>query len=162
MMSVINSRPKRNSVKFFIGGGLIVIAVVIMIISATQNNAEFYMTITELQTANGQYEGENLRVSGAVIGDSINYDPDSEQLFFTIANIPDDETVNAQLDPAQLLHEAVTDPSNPRLNVIYAGAKPEMLRDEAQAIVTGTVDRNGIFLAEELLLKCPSKYQEAP
>jgi cytochrome c-type biogenesis protein CcmE len=35
------------------------------------------------------------------------------------------------------------------------------LRDEAQAIITGHLGTDGIFQAEELLLKCPTKYQEA-
>ncbi len=36
-----------------------------------------------------------------------------------------------------------------------------MLKDEAQAILTGTLQNDGTFLVEELLLKCPSKYEEA-
>jgi cytochrome c-type biogenesis protein CcmE len=36
-----------------------------------------------------------------------------------------------------------------------------MLRHEAQAILTGTLNDEGIFEAEELLLKCPSKYEDA-
>jgi cytochrome c-type biogenesis protein CcmE len=36
-----------------------------------------------------------------------------------------------------------------------------LLRDEAQAIVTGHLGQDGIFRANELLLKCPTKYQEA-
>jgi cytochrome c-type biogenesis protein CcmE len=36
-----------------------------------------------------------------------------------------------------------------------------MLRDEAQAILTGRLNDAGEFIAEELLLKCPSKYEEA-
>jgi cytochrome c-type biogenesis protein CcmE len=35
------------------------------------------------------------------------------------------------------------------------------LRNEAQAIVTGHLGEDGAFRADELLLKCPTKYQEA-
>jgi cytochrome c-type biogenesis protein CcmE len=35
------------------------------------------------------------------------------------------------------------------------------MRDEAQAIMTGRLGSDGIFYAEELLLKCPTKYEEA-
>ncbi|MBG0770098.1 MAG: cytochrome c maturation protein CcmE, partial [Anaerolineaceae bacterium] len=35
------------------------------------------------------------------------------------------------------------------------------LKDEAQAILTGSIQADGTFLAEEILLKCPSKYEEA-
>ncbi len=155
-------RSKQNHLKFIIGGGLILIAVIIMIISATRNTAEFFMTVEELQVSGDQYVGERLRVSGAVLGDSIYYDSASDRLHFAIANIPDEETLNAQENPGMILHEAANNPESPRLDVLYDGAKPEMLKDEAQAIVTGTLDETGLFMAEELLLKCPSKYEEAP
>jgi cytochrome c-type biogenesis protein CcmE len=60
-----------------------------------------------------------------------------------------------------VLHSAVTDPARARLTIIYNGPKPDLLRDEAQAIVTGHLNEEGIFYADELLLKCPTKYQEA-
>jgi cytochrome c-type biogenesis protein CcmE len=156
------ARSKNNRLKYFIGGGLILIAVIIMIISATRNTAEFFMTVEELQASGGQYAGERLRVSGAVLGGSIYYDMESNRLHFTIANIPDEETLNSRENPDLILHEAVNNPENPRLDVIYDGAKPEMLKDEAQAILTGTLNQDGLFMAEELLLKCPSKYEEVP
>jgi cytochrome c-type biogenesis protein CcmE len=53
------------------------------------------------------------------------------------------------------------DTSLNRLPVIYEGVMPDLLRDEAQAIMTGYLDDNGLFHAEELLLKCPTKYEEA-
>ena len=45
--------------------------------------------------------------------------------------------------------------------VVYQGARPDLLNDEAQAVVTGKLGEDGIFYAEELLLKCPTKYEEA-
>jgi cytochrome c-type biogenesis protein CcmE len=151
---------KQSWLKFLIGGGLILIAVIFMVISATRNTAEFFITVEELQASGDQYVGERLRVSGAVLGDSIYYDTGSNQLHFTIANIPDEETLNAQDNPDLILHEAVSNPESPRIDVVYDGAKPEMLKDEAQAILAGTLDESGVFIAEELLLKCPSKYEE--
>jgi cytochrome c-type biogenesis protein CcmE len=43
----------------------------------------------------------------------------------------------------------------------YVGPLPDLLRNEAQAIVTGKLGEDGIFHADELLLKCPTKYEEA-
>ena len=40
-------------------------------------------------------------------------------------------------------------------------AKPDLLRGEAQAIMTGKLGDDGVFYADELLLKCPTKYEEA-
>ena len=60
-----------------------------------------------------------------------------------------------------MLHDAVTDPNRTRLLVVYNGPKPDLLRDEAQAIMTGQIDESGVFYADELLLKCPTKYEDA-
>ncbi len=60
-----------------------------------------------------------------------------------------------------MLADAVADPSRQRVPVLYIGPKPDLLRGEAQAIMTGTLGADGIFYADELLLKCPTKYQEA-
>jgi cytochrome c-type biogenesis protein CcmE len=35
------------------------------------------------------------------------------------------------------------------------------MRNEAQAIMTGHLGDDGVFYADELLLKCPTKYEEA-
>ena len=45
--------------------------------------------------------------------------------------------------------------------MVYIGPKPDLLKDEAQAIMTGHLGADGVFHADELLLKCPTKYQEA-
>jgi cytochrome c-type biogenesis protein CcmE len=105
---------------------------------------------------------KNLRVSGAVVGDTIQYDSNSLTLTFDVAHVPGDM---AQVDDegglAVALHQAVIDPSRSRMKVIYVGPKPDLLRNEAQAIMTGHLGEDGIFYAEELLLKCPTKYEEA-
>ena len=56
---------------------------------------------------------------------------------------------------------AVMDPSRSRMTIKYVGPLPDLLRHEAQAIVTGKLGEDGVFHADELLLKCPTKYEEA-
>ena len=72
---------------------------------------------------------------------------------------------NAELETegglAEALHQAVMDPSRARMKVVYVGPKPDLLRNEAQAIMTGHVAPDGTFYAEELLLKCPTRYEQA-
>jgi cytochrome c-type biogenesis protein CcmE len=103
-----------------------------------------------------------VRVSGAVIGDSIQYDPQALTLSFTIADVPgDNKVIEAQGGLAAVLHAAVIDLNRPRMKVVYSGPKPDLLRDEAQAIMTGHLGTDGVFYADELLLKCPTKYEEA-
>ena len=148
--------------KFLVGGLLIVAAIVYLIISSTQASAQYFMTIGELESKGASVQGRDLRISGAVIGESIRYDPESLELSFMIADIPgDNANIEAQGGLAVVLHEAAIDPNRPRLQVIYSGPKPDLLRNEAQAIVTGNIGEDGIFFANELLLKCPTKYEES-
>jgi len=157
-----STRRKSNRLKFIIGGLLFIAAVIVMIVSVSQATAEFFMTVQELLESEKDLAGQNLRISGAVIGESIVYDPASGWLSFTIAHIPGDEDEIEGLGGlSEVLHQAVNDPDNPRLAVRYEGAAPEMLRDEAQAVLTGTLEADGTFIVEELLLKCPSKYEDA-
>jgi len=60
-----------------------------------------------------------------------------------------------------VLHAAVSDPNRSRIQVVYNGPMPDLLKDEAQAIMTGRLGEDGVFYADELLLKCPTKYEEA-
>jgi len=148
--------------KFVIGGILILGAVVFLIWSSTAASAEYFLTIDELNAKGSNIVDKNLRVSGAVIGDSIQYDAPNLTLSFEVADVPAD---NAALETegglAEALHQAVMDPSRARMKVVYVGPKPDLLRNEAQAIMTGHMAADGTFYAEELLLKCPTRYEEA-
>ncbi len=94
------------------------------------------------------------------MGESIQYDPASLNLSFVVAQIPGDHKVIAEMGGmAKVLADAVADPNAPRITIHYTGVKPDLLKDEAQAIVTGSLDAEGVFQATELLMKCPSKYE---
>ena len=150
-------RPKSRSeyLKFLIGAALMLAAVVYLIISGTASGARYFITIDDL-VKNRSYVGQTVRVSGAVLGSSIQYDSKTLTIDFTVANIPQDTT-----DLARTLHLAVIDSSATRVRVhIENQVKPDLLKDEAQAIMTGKMGDDGIFYASELLLKCPSRYQE--
>jgi cytochrome c-type biogenesis protein CcmE len=148
--------------KFIIGGVLILAAVVYLIASSTQASAEYFMTVDELKAKGQEVLGRNLRISGAIIGDTIQYDPKTLTLSFTVAQVPgDNKVIDAQGGLAAVLHQAVIDPERAHLKVVYVGPKPDLLRNEAQAIMTGHLAEDGIFYADELLLKCPTRYEEA-
>ena len=147
--------------KFLIGGLLIVAAVVYLIASSTQASAQYYLTIDELAEKGESVRGRDLKISGAVDGDSIVYEPDTLTLRFTVANVPADlDAIEESGGLAEVLHQAVSDPTARRLQVVYVGVKPDLLRNEAQAILTGRMDDDGVFQASELLLKCPTRYEE--
>ena len=148
--------------KFLLGGLLILAAVVYLIASSTQASAEYFMTIDELKAEGSAAVGKSLRLSGAVIGDTIQYDPQTMTLTFEVAHVPgDNNEIEAQGGLAKVLYDAVNDPARQRVKVVYKGVKPDLLRGEAQAIMSGHIEADGTFYADELLLKCPTRYEEA-
>jgi cytochrome c-type biogenesis protein CcmE len=142
--------------KFLVGGVLILGAIFYLIISGTISGARFFITVDEVVN-NPDYVAHTVKVSGAVIGETIDYDSDKSIITFTIANIPTDFE-----DLATALHDAVIDPDATRMKVIVKDQPmPDLLQHEAQAILTGELGKDGIFYASELLLKCPSRFEES-
>lgn len=146
----------RGRLHFLLAGLLILVAAAWLIISGTATGARFFITVDEL-VDDPAWLGKTVRVSGAVLGPSIHFDPDTLSIAFTMAAIP------AQFDDlAAALRAAVTDPAVTRIEVLVPDQpKPDLLQHEAQAILTGQLGANGVFTATELLLKCPSRFEEA-
>jgi len=148
--------------KFIIGGLFILAAVVYLIVSSTKASAEYFMTVDEIKAKGDAAVGQSTRLSGAVIGDTVKYDSATLELTFDVAQVSGDNAeIEAQGGLAKVLAEAVNDPTRQHISVVYNGPKPDLLRGEAQAIMTGKLGPDGVFYADELLLKCPTKYQEA-
>ena len=146
--------------KFLVGGGLIIAAIAYLVISSTMSGARFFITVEEIAT-NPEYLGQEVRISGAVIGDTILQetqlvsDRQTNVITFTISHIPQ-EFENL----AEALNLSVNDPTAERITVYYEGPMPDLLQHEAQAILTGEMGADGIFYANELLLKCPSRFED--
>ncbi|BCY17767.1 MAG: cytochrome c maturation protein CcmE [Chloroflexi bacterium] len=149
-------------IKIIVGLVVFLAIVIYLIVSSTQATAEYFLTVDEVLAQRNELAGKNIRVSGVVLGDSIHYEPDSLTLSFTIAHIDGD---NAAIEQAgglsAALHDAATDPDRHTINVVYRGVKPDLMKDESQVILTGTLNRSGAFIAKEVLLKCPTKYKQA-
>lgn len=157
-----NQASSGGRAKFIVGGLLIVAAIVYLIVTSTQASAQYFLTVDELADRKGSDIGRDLRVSGAVVGESVVYDPETLTLEFTVAHVPGDNSeIEAQGGLGKVLYDAVNDPGRSRIQVVYIGPKPDLLRHEAQAIMTGELGEDGVFYADELLLKCPTKYEEA-
>ncbi|MGD8456321.1 MAG: cytochrome c maturation protein CcmE [Anaerolineales bacterium] len=149
--------PSRG--KYIVGGVLILAAVVYLIISSTAAGAQFFFTVDELLAEGKVVVGKPARVSGAVIGDTIQYDPNALELRFTVAHLPaDNELLEEEGGLPLALNQAVNDPNRQRMDVVYYGVMPDLLQNEAQAIMSGRLGEDGVFHADELLLKCPTRY----
>ena len=117
--------------KILIGGALVLLAVIYLVITAMRSSTEYYLTIEELH-ARGP-SPRQVRVAGNVVGDSIVWSPRDLRLEFQ-----------------------VTDASG-TLSILYHGARPDMFRDGAQVVLEGRYTEQGVFEADSMLLKCPSK-----
>lgn len=140
-------QPKSNRMKFVAGGVLIVAAIVFLVANAMSGNTQLYKTVGEFYAEQSRLVGHDLRVSGYVVGDSIQFiqiDATTSRLEFDI--------VDDLQNPAQRLHiVAINEPM------------PDLLQHEAQAMVEGRATDGGVFEANQggLFLKCPTRYEEA-
>jgi cytochrome c-type biogenesis protein CcmE len=151
----------KGQTKLIAAGSLIVIAVIYLIVSSTTATAHYFVTVSELRAKGQAAVGRKMTVSGAVIGDSIKYDASKPTVSFTIAQVPGDpKEVERAGGLAAVLDAAASDPNAPRLDVVYDNIKPDLLQAKAQAIIRGELGSDGRFRADEVLLKCPSKYQQ--
>ena len=150
-----------GNAKLIIASLLIISAVAYLIVSSTGSSAHYFLTIEELQAMGDEVFGRNLTVSGAVLGETIFYDVSQPRLTFTVVQMPGDPKAVEQAGGlATVLHRAVNDPDAPRLEVVYEDVKPDLLQHEAQAIMRGQLQSDGRFYADEVLLKCPTRYEE--
>lgn len=142
--------------RFLIGGVIMLVAIGFLILNGTLNNAQYFITVDEL-ISRPELVGQTVRVSGAVIGDTIDYEASTLTIRFTMVHIPEQTD-----DLAETLHLAVNDPAAARLDIVVENEPmPDLLQHEAQAILTGRLAEDGTFHADELLLKCPTRYEEA-
>jgi len=140
------SATKSNkSWQFMVGFALIMGAVAFLILGNTLGGAQYFT-----------YIGKTIRISGAVVGETIQYDTNTLDISFTIAHIPESAD-----NVGEALFIAANDTNAVRLQVFVANTvKPDLLRHEAQAILTGYLGDDGVFYANELLLKCPSRFED--
>lgn len=138
--------PRSNRLKFVVGGLFLAAAIVFLVVNAISGNTQLYKTVDEFYAEQDRLMGRDLRVAGWVVGDSVQY----TQIDATTSRLEFDIVDNFQ-NPGKRLHVvALNEP------------KPDLLQDQAQAMVEGHVDANGVFMANPggLMLKCPTRYEE--
>ena len=91
----------------------------------------YYRTPTEVMSQ----PGEHVRVAGSVVAGSIRTDTAAGVVSFQVT---DDTTT---------------------VTIAYEGPKPDTLQDGGQAVAEGALGEDGIFHADTLFAKCPSKFQ---
>ncbi|MBX3080875.1 MAG: cytochrome c maturation protein CcmE [Anaerolineae bacterium] len=149
-----------NRLKFGLVTVVLLSAIAFLMFSGTQFNGRFFITVDDV-LSRPDLVGKSVKISGAVIGDTIKVDPDTQTITFTIAHVTDKlDELEKDGGLAKVLHEAVISPNAKHISVVVRNQpRPDLLQNEAQAILTGKMGEDGVFYADELNLKCPSKYQ---
>jgi cytochrome c-type biogenesis protein CcmE len=140
--------------RFFIGGGLIVLAIGYLIFSSIRTTSEYYLTVTEVAARQSELGGQAIRVAGRVKPGNIAWDPNSLTLKFEIAAIPDVDATGAPVVKPVVASDPVS------FRVVAAGEpKPDMFAPGRDVIVEGRLGPDGAIAATQVMTSCPSKYK---
>lgn len=139
--------------RFFIGVGLIAVAIGYLIFSAIRTTSEYYLTVPEVAARQSELGGQALRVAGRVKPNTINWEPGSLTLKFEIAPIPDVDPSGPPVKPV-----VAADPVSFRV-VSVGEPKPDMFAPGRDVIVEGKLVADGSIAATNVLTSCPSKYK---
>jgi cytochrome c-type biogenesis protein CcmE len=123
-----------KSLKRGIALGVVLVAAGVGIVSlVTGGGVTPYVGFAEARASKG-----NVQVMGEILAEQTNYDTQAGAFSFFITDVNGDQ-----------------------LKVIYDGTKPGNF-DQATSVVCVGKYETDAFYADKLLIKCPSKYQEAP
>lgn len=121
--------------KILTAGVVLVVAVAFLIYNAMGGSAAFYLTVSEINDPSRDLQGQQIKVGGDVVRGSVVRGGIGEELYF-------DVTDGVSTIP-----------------MVYDGDVPDIFAEDVEVIATGTMNADGVFVAEELLTKCPSRFE---
>ena len=127
---------KRARVRLIGVTAIILIAVMAIIFGAGSEDGAYFRQVSEA-LEDPELVGERIRVGGEVVAGS--WDRQSNPMKFDIRE------------------EGV--PDGPTIEVVYSGGVPSTFGDGVVAIVTGTLTEDLIIDSDDMITKCPSKYE---
>lgn len=125
-----------SKTKFIIGGSVVVIVLLVLLATSFSGSTSDSLTIAQVKKL-GDDQVRDSMVAGKIVPDSVDYQTKELHLSF---KIEDDTGI---------------------LPISYHGPQPDMLVDAVEAVVIGKYDpASQVFEADQLQMKCPSKYEE--
>ena len=103
---------------------------------AFQSASAYYLTVGELTAKGADAYDKNLRVNGTLVPSSFERDSSGTLIHFSLTD--GEETISA----------------------VHDGVVPDLFFNEhSEILLEGTYGPEGLFDAEAIIVKCPSKYQ---
>ena len=118
--------------KSYIIGTVVIIAALAVTMFSFKSTLTSYVTINEAKAG-----GQHVQVAGVLVDGSTGYDVDNNLLIFSLKEPAGDEMI-----------------------VHYNKSKPANFENADKIVAVGKYDKTRqVFVANELLVKCPSKYE---
>lgn len=131
-------RGRRSfDIKIIVGGVIILLAVAYLVVAALPSGTAYYITVSELADMGERAQTQQTRVSGNVVPGTIVRSAESQDVRFQV----EDESG--------------------RLTVVYAGVLSDIFGDHVQVVVEGKQGQDGVYYADQVFAKCPSRFEEA-
>jgi cytochrome c-type biogenesis protein CcmE len=121
----------------YIIGGVIIAVFLVWGAAAFINTTIQYVSLHEAAQS-----ARTVQVMGKIDFDRVNYNTDESRLEFEVYDAESDDISSAD-----------------RLPVVYYGIVPGNFDQATSVVLKGKPDDDGRFVAEQMLVKCPSKYQ---
>lgn len=119
-----------------------VLAIMVVVVISSIGDASTYATFEEARSINKKQQEKKVHIVGTLktddSGNIVGIAPSSDKLSFSFLMV---------------------DSNNETQKVLYTEPMPPDFMRSEQVVVVGRYTDN-IFLADQILLKCPSKYQE--
>ena len=118
--------------KSYVIGGVVIVLAMVMAMYSFQSTLTSYVSVSEAKASN-----RHVQVAGIVVEGTDKYDLESNNLLFTLREDSGDE-----------------------MKVEYDGPRPGNFDNVTKVVAIGKYEpKKGVFLARELLVKCPTKYE---
>jgi|GEM_PF-81013 len=131
-----SGRPRKQA-RLFVAATLLIAggALTYLVIGGVEQNLVYYLTPSELLAKGEEGVGANVRLGGMVAKDSIDWQPETTTLNFTVKDAGAEVKVKASAIP------------------------PEMFREGIGVIVEGSLSSQGLFTTNRLMVRHSNEYK---
>jgi cytochrome c-type biogenesis protein CcmE len=126
-----------KKIQFMIAGVLIASSFSFLFLSSFQSkNMAYFLTVDEVSAKMRNLAGRGIRVEGKVVPNSLTKNRKAMKISFEIQG------------------------EKTRLPIHFTGVAPDLLENGFPVIAEGKLNADGVLMAKNLMVACPSKFEE--